>query len=152
MPFFGNFGKMNQYPVKMHLFSEPALWLTCSEFVDAAGGISPGNGETHIRFRDDDIVNESWVSLGGQTIGNNYVIHPSGDKLYHFESHNHSEGRQTGTFHIDRNVVYSRFTMDNSSKGGFEVVIRDGDRCEGYGALYEQGRLINTWRVVMEKF
>lgn len=135
----------------MHLLSEPALWLTYSEFVDADGNITRGNGQTHIRYTETGIRNESWVKLEEQTIQNDYVIHPLRENQYHFESENPALGRQVGTFHIDRDVVYSRFTMDESSMSGFEVIIRDGDRCKGYGALYDQGRLINTWRVVMEK-
>jgi len=135
----------------MHFLSEPSLWITYSEFTDPEGNISRGTGKTHIRFTDSGLRNESWVKLEGQAIRNDYLIHPSSDNLYHFESENPSMGRQTGTFHIDRDVVYSRFMIEESSMSGFEVVVRDGDHCKGYGALYEQGRLINSWRVVMEK-
>jgi hypothetical protein len=135
----------------MHLLSENARWITESDFVSADGTISRAKGETVIRVGEATIANHSYVQIDGRTISNDYAITIADGKRHPFRSQNPALGTQSGYFDIDRNVICSRFEIKNTALNGFEVIVRNGDRCTAHGALYERGELINTWRAVLTK-
>ena len=135
----------------MHLLSENATWTTESDFVGADGTVSRAKGETVIRVGDATITNHSYVELDGRTLTNDYEITIADGKRHPFRSQNPALGTQTGYFDIDRNVVYSRFEIENTALNGFEVIVRNGERCTAHGALYDGSALINTWSAVLTR-
>lgn len=134
----------------MHLLSESNLWETVSEFVTPNGVISKASGETEIIFADVVIENRSWVMINNRKLENMYSIKKVSDQLYTFVSNNPALGIQKGTFSIDRNTIFSKFVVENTQMDGFEVIIRNKSNCEAYGALYNNGKLINTWKADMK--
>ena len=136
----------------MHLLSESAIWATESEFTDAAGKCSIGKGESRIEVAGVRVINTSWVEMeDGKRILNVYDIEKVQDNLYHYRSTNPALGIQTGSFCIDKNIVYSKFSIIDTQLSGFESIVRDNDICHAYGALYDNDKLINTWTTTMQK-
>ena len=133
----------------MHLLSESATWETESEFVDGNGNISRATGESKIEVFDNYIINKSWIDLGGNKISNDYRIEKSSENRYLYRSNNPSLGVQIGTFGIDRNVVFSKFQIENTHLNGYEIIIRKDCVCDAYGALYDNNELKNTWNAKM---
>lgn len=134
-----------------HLFSESARWITSSEFVDREGNITLAEGESVIEIQEDHIHNTSWVQMGALTRENNYRITPVSANHFFYRSTNPELGIQQGTFDIDRNVIYSRFTIAGTHINGYEIITFEKDYCHVQGALYESDLLINTWRATMRK-
>jgi hypothetical protein len=144
--------KINRiYPENMHLLSETATWKTQSEFVTPEGEINQGIGETRITIMDEIILNDSWVEQGDSKIENNYKIRKVSPNEYDFESSNPDLGIQKGKFNIERNVVYSKFRIEGTGLNGFEVIERNDNICQAYGALYDKEKLVNSWKAVMKK-
>ena len=135
----------------MNLISENATWHSVSEFVSADGTISRAKGETIISVGDATISNRSHVDIDDRTLTNDYEITVAPGNRYPFRSQNPALGTQTGYFDIDRNVIYSRFEIENTALNGFEVIVRNGDTCTAHGALYDRSELINTWSAVLTK-
>lgn len=134
-----------------HLFSESAVWVTESEFTDANGNISKGNGESHITVSEDKILNKSWAKTGNITISNNYEMTKVSDNQIDYCSLNPDLGSQSGTFYVTGNNVFSKFTVYNTELNGFEIIRQEGDTCFATGALYNGDELVNTWTAVMKK-
>lgn len=134
-----------------HFLSETATWSTHSEFVSPEGNISTGQGESQILVNNNVVTNESWVQLGHRQRMNSYSIEKISEQHYTFESDNPELGKQYGTFHVDRNVIYSHFTFNDSSLTGFEIITRHDDNCLAMGALYKGDHLLNSWKSVMNK-
>ena len=132
-----------------HLLSDSAEWMTSSEFVDKEGKIFKAIGESKITHECDYITNESWACIEGRKVYNTYKIARETELKYRFESENPDLGTQTGEFNIDRNVVYSKFTVKDSTLNGFEIIIKDEDECSVYGTLFNGTELVNTWRTIM---
>ncbi len=132
-----------------HLLSDPAEWMTSSEFVDKEGIIKRAIGEAKIVVNDHEIINETWSCVEGKRICNCYRIEKESDSRYRFECSNPELGTQTGDLNIDRNIVYSKFTVNNTSLNGFEIIVKDDDECTIYGTLYDGADLLNSWRTVM---
>ncbi len=135
----------------MHLLSETAKWITKSEFVSPKGIITRANGETNIVIGDKYIENHSWVLWGESKRVNNYRITLVSCNEYQFESLNPELGIQEGMFNIDRNTVFSKFTIKDTNLNGFEIITRQADTCYVNGALYNDNKLINTWNATMVK-
>lgn len=136
----------------MNLVSETGVWITESEFVDPNGQISKATGETSITINGKSkITNHSYVEMGGKTLVNDYEIHITENNRYPFQSLNPTLGIQKGYFDIDRNVIYSRFEIENTVLNGYEIIIRNEDICTAYGALYNNTELINTWTAILRK-
>jgi hypothetical protein len=148
---FGNLSYENRRMEKMHLLSENSLWETTSEFVAPDGSISKAEGETEILVGNDGIENRCWALLNGSKIENFYSITKITDNKYLFVSENPGLGTQKGIFSVDRNIIYSKFTIENSEMNGFEVIIRNNDVCDAYGSLYNGDELINTWKATMKR-
>jgi hypothetical protein len=123
--------------------------MTSSEFVDKEGKIYKAIGESKITLDSESITNESWACIEGKKVYNNYKIEKETELKYIYESENPDLGTQTGEFNIDRNVVYSKFTVKDSPLNGFEIIIKDEDECNVYGTLYNGTELVNTWRTIM---
>ncbi|MDH6342146.1 hypothetical protein M2480_000525 [Parabacteroides sp. PFB2-12] len=134
-----------------HLFSESAIWETTSEFVASDGTISHAKGESVISVSEQEIVNESWAQLDEVRRVNNYKIVPVSSSMLLSESLNPELGKQTGVFHIDRNTVFSKFKIEESSLNGFEIIRREENTCYAQGALYDNDTLINSWTAIMNK-
>ncbi len=134
-----------------HLFSESALWKTTAEFVAPDGTISGAEGESLISIRGTEIINESWVQLGELRRTNNYKITPVSATEFNSESLNPELGKQIGIFNIDRSTIFSKFTIENSALGGYEIICREGDICRAQGARYDGNTLINTWSATIRK-
>lgn len=135
----------------MHLLSETGKWKTESEFVSPDGIISKATGESNIVVNKQEIRNNSWAVLSNIKRINNYKITRITDNEYQFESLNPELGNQKGTFSIDRNTIYSKFTIEGTNLNGFEIIKRLNDICHANGALYDGEKLINTWNAVMNK-
>lgn len=135
----------------MHLLSETAIWKTESEFITPDGTVSKALGETSILIKGNEIENNSWAFFGTLKRENNYSINPGSINEFNFQSLNPELGIQNGRFNIDRNIIYSKFIIENTDLNGFEIIRREGDRCYANGALYAGGNLINSWRAVMTK-
>ena len=134
-----------------HLLSESASWSTTSEFVTSEGHVSEATGRSAITIQEKEIINTSWVQLGKVKRENNYKIISISDTKYHYESINPELGNQIGVFIADRNILYSKFKIEDSSLNGFEIIRREGDTCFAYGALYDNDNPINTWTAIMVK-
>lgn len=134
-----------------HLFSESATWETTSEFVNPQGEISYAQGQSTITVKENEITNSSWAQLGEVKRVNNYRITPVSASKMVSESLNPELGKQTGIFHIDRNRVFSKFTIEGTTLNGFEIIRREYDTCYAEGALYDKDELINTWTATMIK-
>ncbi|MDP3452724.1 MAG: hypothetical protein Q8R90_07180 [Bacteroidales bacterium] len=134
-----------------HLLSDPAEWMTSSEFVDKEGKIKRAIGEAKIIVNELEIINETWSCVEGKRICNCYRIEKESDHRYRYECNNPELGTQRGDFNIDRNIVYSKFTVNETSLNGFEIIVQDDDECTIYGTLYEGSELLNSWRTVMVK-
>ena len=134
-----------------HLLSEPGKWQTQSEFTDADGRVSKASGETVISIEGSHLKNSSWVNINEKLLSNDYEITLIDERRYEYVSHNPALGLQKGSFNIDRNRIYSKFVIENSSFNGFEVIVRRGNCCYAEGALYDDNVLVNTWTCVMEK-
>jgi hypothetical protein len=132
-----------------HLLSEPAEWITKSEFVDKSGNLTSAIGETKIIVDGANIKNETWICIDGKRIGHFYNIEKESDNRFLFKSDNQKFGKETGEFNIIKNVVYSKFVVDNSSINGFEIFIKEEDECSVYGTLYDGTDLIHSWKSVM---
>jgi len=135
----------------MHFLSDMALWESFSEFVTPDGKISNATGESQIIINDNKIENRSWVMLNGLKITNFYSIIKNTETNYTFLSENPSLGIQKGIFSIDRNIIFSKFRIENSDMNGFEVIIRDNDICKAYGALYNGNELVNSWQATLKR-
>lgn len=135
----------------IHLLSTPARWITTSEFVDPDGNITAAEGESIIEIDGEYIRNTSWAQVGDHKQENNYRITQLSSTRYVYRSTNPELGIQRGTFDIDRNTIYSRFTIERSPLNGFEIITCEDDCCHVQGALYENDLLINTWRATMRK-
>lgn len=135
----------------MNLISENGVWLTESEFVTSDGKISKAKGKTEISIIGETIMNHSSAELDGNAIVNDYKIKVSNNNRHPFLSKNPALGIQKGFFDVDRNIIYSRFEIENSSLNGFEVVIRNDNICNAHGALYDGNKLINTWTAKLIK-
>jgi hypothetical protein len=135
----------------MNLLSENGIWITESEFVAADGKISKATGETQIHIDNRIISNHSFAEIDGKKLINDYEITISDTNRHPFQSKNPALGVQKGYFDIDRNTVYSRFEIDSTTMNGFEVIIREGNICTAYGALYDHTNLINTWKAKLRK-
>jgi len=135
----------------MHLLSETAKWKTESEFVSPDGIISKATGESYIIVKKQEIRNDSWAVFGGMKRVNNYKIRIVSNYEYHFESLNPELGIQKGIFNVDRNLIYSKFTIEGTNLNGFEIIKRLDDICYANGSLYDGEKLINTWNAVMNK-
>ncbi len=134
-----------------HLLSETALWITETEFVYPDGSISKGRGESNIDVKEIIIMNNSRTMFGENKITNDYVIRYSSDNEYMFESVNPELGAMKGVFNIDRNLIFSKFTVQDTELNGFEIIRREDNTCFAHGALYDGHTLINTWNAVMKK-
>ncbi len=134
-----------------HFLSESAIWQTSSEFVTPEGIISKGEGQSIISIYENEIINESWAQLEDIRRTNNYRIIPVSSTEYVFESLNPELGKQTGVFNVDRNVLFSKFKIEETSLNGFEIIRREEDICYVQGALYKNDLLINTWFATMTK-
>ncbi len=134
-----------------HLLSETAQWVTESEFVSSNGEVSKATGQSEIIKNEESIENNSWVLLGETKRINNYKITVITDNEYQFESLNPELGIQRGTFHIDRNIIYSKFVIEGTNLNGFEVIKRIEGTCYANGALYDGQKLINTWNAIMKQ-
>jgi len=135
-----------------HLLSDSAEWMTNSEFVDKNGNISNAIGETKIEIGREAISNESWVCINGQKVCNCYKISREDESRFNFECENTLLGKEVGEFKVEKNVVYSKFSVQNTKINGFEVVIKnDEDECYAYGSLFDGSELVNHWRSVMVK-
>lgn len=132
-----------------HFLSESAVWKTRSEFVTPDGQISYAEGESIISVTGKEIINESWAQMENIKRINNYKITPLSQSEFAFESLNPELGTQTGTFHVDRNILFSKFRIKGTTINGYEIIRRENDVCYAQGALYESDSLINTWRAVM---
>lgn len=135
----------------MHLLSETALWKTESEFVSADGTISPSAGETSICIEGTTIYNNSWTTMNDLKRENHYTIFILSPCYYDFESHNPDLGIQKGSFYLDRNTIFSKFVIESTMLNGFEIISRNGNTCITRGALYDDNKLINTWKATMKK-
>ncbi len=134
-----------------HLFSESAVWKTTAEFVTPDGAISRAGGESVVSVGETEIINESWVQLGEVLRTNSYRIVPVSASELHSESLNPELGRQIGVFNIDRSTIFSRFRIENTPLGGYEIIRREGDVCYAQGALYDGDTLVNTWSATMRR-
>lgn len=134
-----------------HLFSESAVWKTISEFVSPDGKITHAEGESVISVQETVIMNESWAILNNTKRVNNYRITSISPYEFIFDSSNPELGKQTGVFHIDRDRVFSKFKIVETTLNGFEIVRRENDVCFVQGALYDNDTLINTWSATMHK-
>jgi len=134
-----------------HFLSESAIWQTTSEFVTPNGDISYAKGESVISVEDKEIINESWVQMTDIKRVNNYKIIPVSPFAFAFESLNPELGKQTGSFHVDRNMLFSKFKIEGTFLNGYEIIRREEDVCYSQGALYENEFLINTWNAMMKK-
>lgn len=134
-----------------HLLSETARWITETEFVYPDGSISKGKGESNIDVKAQIVINNSRTMFGQTEITNDYVIRLNSDNEYMFESVNPELGILNGVFNIDRNLIFSKFVIQNTTLNGFEIISREEDTCFAHGALYDGQTLINTWNAVMKK-
>jgi len=134
-----------------HLLSETALWITESEFVYPDGSISKGKGKSNIDVKEIIVINNSRTMFGENEISHDYVIRYISDNEYSFESVNPELGTMKGVFNIDRNLVFSKFAVQDTALNGFEIIRREAETCFAHGALYDGHTLINTWNAVMKK-
>ena len=134
-----------------HLLSETAEWMTNSEFVDKSGNITRSLGEAKIVIEEGVIINESWTCIEGRRESNFYKIRKESDLKYYFECVSSSLGKHTGDFNIDRNVLFSKFTVSETTLNGYETIVTDQDECIVYGTLYDGKELVNSWRTIMVK-
>jgi len=134
-----------------HLLSDTAEWMTNSEFVDKDGNILRAIGEAKIMVSGGVISNESWTCIDGKRVCNCYKIDKETESRFRFECDNTALGKQTGDFNIDRNVLFSKFKVNDTSMKGFEIIVKDEDECLVYGTLYDGDELVNTWRTIMVK-
>jgi hypothetical protein len=118
----------------MTFISENAIWITESEFVTAEGIISKATGETQINIANETITNHSFAEINGNTLVNDYEIHLTNTNRYPFQSLNPTQGIQKDYFDIDRNIIFSRFEIENTVLNGYEVIIRNEDICTAYDA------------------
>jgi len=132
-----------------HFLSESAVWESASEFVTPDGVVSHGYGESAITVNGNGIVNESWVLIGDFKRVNNYKIIRISEFVFTFESLNPELGIQTGSYHVDRNMLFSKFFIRGTSLNGFEIIRREDSVCYAHGALYEDDLLMNTWSARM---
>jgi hypothetical protein len=134
-----------------HLLSETARWITETEFVYRDGSISKGRGESIIDVKEIIVINNSRTMFGENKISHDYVIRYVSDNEYSFESVNPELGTMKGVFNIDRNIVFSKFAVHDTSLNGFEIIRREDETCFAHGALYDGNTLIDTWNAVMKK-
>jgi len=132
-----------------HLLSDSAEWMTNSEFVDKDGNILRAIGEAKIVVEDNEITNESWACVEGKKVFNNYRILKESDSKFRFECSNPEQGIRRGDLNSDRNILYSKFTVSDTSMNGFEIIVKDEDECTIYGSLYDGKELLNSWRTIM---
>ncbi len=62
--------------------------------------------------------------------------------LYRFECSNPESGTRTGDLNIDRNILYSKFVVNDTSLNGFEIIVKDEDECTIYGTMYEDRKSV----------
>jgi hypothetical protein len=134
-----------------HLLSDSAEWMTNCEFVDKEGNIIKAIGEAKIVIEGTEIINDNWTCIDGKRLCSCYKIERESDFKYHYECKNSTLGNQTGDFCIDRNVLFSKFTVKETNLSGFEVFVKEDDECIVYGTLYDGAELINSWRSIMVK-
>lgn len=128
-----------------HFLSETAVWESISEFVSPNGKISYAEGESVITISEKEITNNSWAQIGDMKRTNHYKITPLPPTELTYESVNPELGKQTGAFHLDRNTLFSKFKIAETSLSGYEIIRREMDVCYAQGALYDNDKLINTW-------
>lgn len=134
-----------------HLLSDSAEWMTNSEFVDKDGNIIKAIGEIRIVVKGQEIIHENWVCIDGKRESSCYKIEKESASKYNFVCQSTSLGKQTGDFNIDRNVLFSKFTVNEKNLFGFEIIVKEEDECIAYGTLYSGVELVNSWRTIMVK-
>jgi len=134
-----------------HLLSESAIWSTVSEFVDAQGNISRGEGQSTIEVTGEQITNDSWIDPPNGRMENKYNIRKISDTRYLYTSQNPALGIQEGYFDVNKDYVFSKFRIENTNLNGYEVIRRVDDTCQTSGALYDGNTLVNTWTATMSK-
>lgn len=132
-----------------HLLSEPAEWITKSEFVDKDGNITTAIGETKIIIESEKIRNETWTCIDGKKIQNFYSIKRGNENRFSFISDNQMLGKQYGEFNVYKNVVFSKYSIDKTGMCGFEIIIKEEDECSVFGTLYNGDEMVHSWKTVM---
>ena len=122
-----------------------------SEFVTPDGEITRAKGESVISVGGGVITNESMVKFSDMVRTNNYRITSVSPFQYMSESINPELGKQTGIFNLDRNTLFSKFWIEDTSLNGYEIIRRECNVCCAQGALYDDDVLINTWTATMRK-
>jgi len=123
--------------------------MTNSEFVDKEGNILRIIGESKIVIAGEGITRECWGCVDGKKISSSYRIKKESDSKFYFECDNSEQGVKRGDLDIDRNIIYSKFYINNSSLNGYEIFIKDDDECTVYGSLYDDKELLKSWRTIM---
>lgn len=134
-----------------NFLSEEAVWESISEFVDSNGKAMICKGKSRIKFEGEMIVNESFSSFGEKTLTNDYEIRFVSENRYSYISRNPALGIQTGFFDVNKNTIYSKFSIKESKLNGYEIIRRIDDTCYVNGALYNGNELINTWSATLYK-
>ena len=134
-----------------HLLSDSAEWMTNSEVIDKNGNVLRTIGESKIKISGEEITNENWSCIDGKKECSCYKIEKESDLRYRFECNNPSLGKQTGDFNINKNVLFSKFVVSDTSLNGFEIIVKEEDECIVYGTLYDGHELVNSWRTIMVK-
>ena len=98
-----------------------------------------------------EIIIDSWLIIDDKKIVNNYIVQFDTENRYKFIVTNSKLGVQSGTFHVDRNVIYSKFQIDKTGLSGFEILVRNENKCQVYGCLYDGKNLINSWQAKLIK-
>lgn len=134
-----------------HFLSDPAEWITKSEFVDRFGNITTAIGESKIETDGSEITNEVWTCIDGKRVRRYYTISVINDSFFTYKADNEQIGNETGVFSVLRNMLFSHFIVPDTKLSGFEVFLSDEDECSSYGSLFEGSELIHSWRTILVK-
>jgi hypothetical protein len=134
-----------------HLLSDPGTWKATAEFVDPEGHIMTSEGEAVITAGPNEMISNVWIASDEINRSNSYRIAPVSPTRMSCESLSPDSKRLTGTFNVDRNMLFFKFRLEGCGVGGYQIIHRNGDVCYAHGALYDGDTLIQNWMATLNR-
>ncbi|MDR1919485.1 MAG: hypothetical protein LBQ65_07555 [Tannerellaceae bacterium] len=138
---------------ELNILSENASWSYNYAFVSREGVATKNIGTMSFKIHPGHIIQKWWfIDDYGDEVSFLNDIKQIDEHNYEYES-NELAGvvPMKGTMYAERNRLYRQFSMGDTPLNGFEIIIRKGDKCEIYGIIYFENKMIKSWNGVLEK-
>jgi hypothetical protein len=135
-----------------HFFSESGTWKVTGEFVAPNGNAMLSEGEAIVTVGSDgEIINRVRVASKKINRRGIYRIVPVSPEEMVCESLASASKRLTGRFNVDGNMVFFRYKMEDSERGGYLMIHRQDAVCYTHGTLSDGDTLLQEWSATLNK-